>query len=198
MAWIFSLSAECGSDESNAHKFAQHFEGMSWLLSNGHQCQCRVAIFQDMEENWWCRVSPNNLSELGIDSPQSAYLMIELRSLLYQSLRSTSTFRYALVGVEVDEFRTYNELIEEASNLSSVSPIVSTRLNEKNRLTKPNSDNLSIPGLVLATTLARQLRILPVFRYFSSGYVWQPYPGFKGFSKNTRTGAKNIVNISPF
>jgi hypothetical protein len=173
MAWIFSLSAECGSDESNAHKFAQHFEGMSWLLSNDHQCQCRAAIFQDMEENWWCRVSPNNLSELGIDSPKSAYLMIELRSLLYQSLRSTSNFRYALVGVEVDEFRTYNELIEEASNLS-------------------------IPGLVLATTLARQLRILPVFSYFSSGYVWQPYPGFKGFSKNTRTGAKNIVNISLF
>ena len=195
MAWIFSLSAECGSDESNAHKFAQHFEGMSWLLSNGHQCQCRVAIFQDMEEHWWCRVSPNILSELGIDSPKSAYLMIELRSLLYQSLRSASTFRYALVGVEVDEFRTYSELIEEASK---VLPTVSTRLNTKNRFTKPNSGNLFIPGLVLAKSLAQGLKILSIFRSFSSGYVWQPYPGFKGFSKITRTGAKNIVNISLF
>lgn len=27
MAWIFSLSAECGSDQSNVNQFAQHFEG---------------------------------------------------------------------------------------------------------------------------------------------------------------------------
>ena len=48
MAWIFSLSAECGSDESNANKFAEHFEGISFLLSNGHQCQCRTDTFQDI------------------------------------------------------------------------------------------------------------------------------------------------------
>jgi hypothetical protein len=152
MAWIFSLSAECGSDESDAHKFAQHFEGMSWLLSNGRHCECRTDIFQDIEENWWCRVSPNNLSEVGIDSPESAYLMTELGILLYQSLQFAPNFRYALVGVEVDEFRTYSELIEESSNLS-------------------------ISGLVLAKSLERELGILPVFRSFGSGYVWQPYAG---------------------
>ncbi len=48
MTWIFSLSAECGSDESNAHKFAEHFEGISWLLSNGSQYQCRTDTFQDI------------------------------------------------------------------------------------------------------------------------------------------------------
>ena len=152
MAWIFSLSAECGSDESDAHQFAQYFKGMSWLLFNGHQCQCRTDFFQDMEENWWCRVSPSNLSEVGIDSPESAYLMTELGILLYQSLQSAPIFRYALVGVEVDEFRTYSELIEKASNLS-------------------------IPRLVLAKSLGRELGILPVFRSFSPGYVWQPYAG---------------------
>jgi hypothetical protein len=52
MAWIFSLSAECGSDKSDAHKFAQHFEGISWLSSNSRQCQSRTDIFQDIEENW--------------------------------------------------------------------------------------------------------------------------------------------------
>nr|WP_019498764.1 hypothetical protein [Pseudanabaena sp. PCC 6802] len=103
--WIFGLSAECGSDEGNAHKFAEHFEGISWLLSNGRHCQCCTDIFQDIEKNWWCRVSPNNLSEVGIDSPESAYLMTELGILLYQSLRFAPPFRYVLVGVEVDEFR---------------------------------------------------------------------------------------------
>jgi hypothetical protein len=152
MAWIFSLSAECGSDESNARKFAQHFEGISWLLSNDCLCQCHTGTFQDIEENWWCRVSPNNLSEVGIDNPESAYLMTELGILLYQSLRFAPPFRYALVGVEVDEFRTYSEIIEDLSNLS-------------------------IPGLVLAKTLQPELEILPLFRSFSPSYVWQPYAG---------------------
>ncbi len=152
MAWIFSLSAECGSDMSDARKFAEHFEGLSLLLSNGRQCKCRTDLFQDIEENWWCRVSPDNLSEVGVDSPESAYLMTELGILLYQSLRFASSFRYALVGVEVDEFRTHSELIEESSNLS-------------------------IPGLVLAKSIERELGILPVFRSFSPSYVWQPYAG---------------------
>lgn len=152
MAWIFSLSAECGSDEVNANQFAQHFDGMALVLSNARNCQCRTDTFQDMEDNWWCRVSPNNLSEVGIDSPESAYAMTELGILFYQSLRFAPPFRYALVGVEVDEFRTYSELIEDSSNLS-------------------------IPGLVLARYIKQELEVLPVFRSFSPSYVWQPYAG---------------------
>ena len=169
MAWIFSLSAECGSDESKADKFAQYFQGMSLLLSNGRQCQCRTDIFQDIEENWWCRVSPNNLSEVGIDGLESAYSMTELGILLYQSLGFAPTFRYALVGVEVDEFRTYTELIEESSNLS-------------------------IPGVVLAKPLAGELGILPVFRSFSPSYVWQPYAGEVYNRLMTSPNLKNKLN----
>jgi len=123
-----------------------------WILSNGRPCQCRTAIFQDIEANWWCRVCPNNISEVGIDAPESAYLMTELGILLYQHLRSAPSFRYALVGVEVDEFRTYSELLEE------------------------NSD-LPIPGLVLAVEVGRKMGMSPAFRPFSAGYVWQPYEG---------------------
>ena len=152
MAWIFSLSAECGSDESKVNKFAQHFETIEWLLSNGRQCLCRTDTFQDIDQNWWCRVYPNNLSEVGIDSPESAYVMTELGILLYQTLRFAPSFRYALVGVEVDEFRTYSELIEDLSNLS-------------------------LPGLVIAKELNQVRETLPVFRLFSPSYVWQPYEG---------------------
>ena len=86
------------------------------------------------------------------ESPESAYLMTELGILLYQSLRFAPPFRYALVGVEVDEFRTYSELIEESSNLY-------------------------IPGLVLANPINQKLGILPIFRPFIPNYVWQPYAG---------------------
>jgi len=152
MAWIFSLSAECGSDQSNVNQFAQHFEGIELILSNGRQCLCRTDTFQDTLQNWWCRVYPNNISEVGIDSPESAYIMTELGILLYQTLRFAPSFRYALVGVEVDEFRTYSELMEDLPNLS-------------------------LPGLVLAKELTLMREVLPRFRSFSSSYVWQPYEG---------------------
>jgi hypothetical protein len=160
MAWIFSLSAECGSDESSAKKFAQYFgeiRGYQWLLFSGSTYVCRTDIFQDIENNWWCRVYPeqvysDNVSEVGIYSPESAYLMTELGLLFYEALKFDSSFRYALVGVEVDEFRTYSELIEDLPNLS-------------------------IPGLVLSTALAEEVETLPGFQPFSSGYVWQPYKG---------------------
>ncbi|WP_427160970.1 hypothetical protein ACQFX9_04940 [Aliinostoc sp. HNIBRCY26] len=152
MAWIFSLSAECGSEEISASKFAQHFMGQILTLSNGSPCLCRADTFQDIENNWWCRVYPNNISELGIDSPESAYLMTELGILLYKHLRLAPPFRYALVGVEVDEFRTHSELIEDLPNLS-------------------------IPGLVLAKKIEQEVETLQIFRIFSSGYVWQPYEG---------------------
>jgi hypothetical protein len=40
-------------------------------------------------------------------------LLGELGILLYQRLRSTSAFRYGIVGVEVDEFRTCSELTDD-------------------------------------------------------------------------------------
>jgi hypothetical protein len=143
MAWIFSLSAECGSEESNANKFAQYFDGQVYTFADRRQCECRAETFQDMEENWWCRVLPNNISEIGIDSPESAYVMTELFA---------PQFRYALVGVEVDEFRTYSELIEDLPNLT-------------------------FSGLVLAKSLQQEFGLLPSFRAFSPNYVWQPYEG---------------------
>lgn len=152
MAWMFSLSAECGAQQAVAEEFSHHFDAVSWVLSNGSESQCRVGIFQDIEENWWCRVCPSSISEVGIDTPESAYLMTELGILLYQRLRSAPTFRYALVGVEVDEFRTYSELLEESSSLA-------------------------FPGLVLAQTVWEAMGSSPGFRPFSPGYVWKPYEG---------------------
>ena len=39
MAWIFSLPAECGADESKVSQFARHFRGIEWTLSNSRSCQ---------------------------------------------------------------------------------------------------------------------------------------------------------------
>ncbi|GAX42427.1 hypothetical protein NIES4075_34280 [Tolypothrix sp. NIES-4075] len=151
MGWIFSLSAECGG-KTAAEEFSHHFDKVYWVLSNGCQSQCRAEIFQDIEENWWCRVSPSGISETKIETPESAYLMTELGILLYQHLRSSPPFRYALVGVEVDEFRTYDELLQDSSTLT-------------------------FPGLVLAEMVWQMIGLPQTFRPFSPGYVWKPYEG---------------------
>jgi hypothetical protein len=122
------------------------------MLSNGRQVLCQAEVFQDLDANWWCRVFPSGISEVGINTPETAYLMTELGILLYQRLRSAPTFRYALVGVEVDEFRTYSELLEE-------------------------SLNVAFPGLVMAETVWQAMGSSPAFRSFTFGYVWKLYEG---------------------
>jgi hypothetical protein len=69
-----------------------------------------------------------------------------------EQLQSAPPFRYTLVGMEVDEFSTYSELISE-------SPIA------------------SFPGLVLAETVWYALDASPLLQPLSSGYVWKPYEG---------------------
>jgi hypothetical protein len=77
--------------------------------------------------------------------------MTEIGIFLDQSLRLAPPFRYALFGMEVDEFRTYSELIEESA--------------------------LVFPGLVLAEAVWQAIGSSSLFRPFSLGYVWKPYEG---------------------
>ncbi len=99
MSWIFSLSAECGKEQTAAEQFSGYFDRVSGILSNNNQSQCQTGIFQDIEDNWWCRVTPSGIGEVGIDTPETAYIMTEIGILLYQHLRFAPTFRYALVGL---------------------------------------------------------------------------------------------------
>lgn len=154
MAWIFSLSAECGSNQNDAECFAERFQEVSWQLSSGIESKCSTEIFEDSEDNWWTRVSPSSISQVGITTPEDAYQMTEIGILLYKHLQSAPRFRYALVGVEVDEFRTYSELV-----------------------TPPHVLDVYPPGLVLAESLWQLIGCPMSFRFFASGYVWKPYEG---------------------
>ncbi len=147
MTWAFSLSAECGPDQLEAAHFAEHFADLVWTQGQSH---CQTSLVQDFEANWWCRVCPDGLSGTGIDTSASAYAMTELGLWLYRRLRSAPPFRYALVGLEVDEFRTYSELCAELPAAS-------------------------FPGLVITETLVSTPGSL--WRPFRPGYLWQPYEG---------------------
>ena len=44
MAWVFSLSAECGTEQSQAEQFAEHFRDIIWTIDNGIEAQCQADI----------------------------------------------------------------------------------------------------------------------------------------------------------
>ncbi|MGB3295294.1 MAG: hypothetical protein WBB01_20115 [Phormidesmis sp.] len=151
MTWAFSLSVECGPEQIAAQQFTRYFENTTLASSGDVSFRWFTTIFQDIDETWWCRVCPDGVSELGIEAPDSAYLMTELGIALYQRLRSAPSFRYAIVGLEVDEFRTYSELTCEAA--------------------------LDLPGLVLSDAICQSVASSSALRPFSPGYCWQPYAG---------------------
>ncbi|HEY9808775.1 MAG TPA: hypothetical protein V6D13_05490 [Halomicronema sp.] len=154
MAWIFSLSAECGSKKEDAERFCKHFKKVTLKLSTGIESKCEAETFQDEEDNWWGMITNAGLSNTGINTAEDAYQMTEIGILLYQKLQSVTSFRYGLVGVEVDYFRTYSELIEN-----------------------PHILNIYFPGLVLSFELWEMIGRPVCFQFFSIGYVWKPYQG---------------------
>lgn len=154
MAWIFSLSAECGSKKEDAERFSKHFEKFTLNLSKRIESKCEARTFKDGEDNWWVMITNASLSNTGINSAEDAYQMTEIGILLYYKLQSAASFRYGLVGVEVDQFRTYTELIKDAEVL-----------------------NIYFPGLVLSYKLWKMIGRPVGFQFFSIGYVWKPYQG---------------------
>ncbi|MBC6480149.1 MAG: hypothetical protein GDA56_22555 [Hormoscilla sp. GM7CHS1pb] len=115
-------------------------------MSSGVECICRSEVFQDGEDNWWTRVCPSGVSQQGLTTPEDADRMTEIGIILYKQLQSAPTYRYALVGVEVDEFRTYSEL-------TAMPP------------------DISFSGLVLTSSLWQMMGSPVDFRIFAPGYL---------------------------
>ncbi|MEV6624342.1 hypothetical protein AB0M83_44235 [Amycolatopsis sp. NPDC051106] len=141
MAWIFALNAECGGRETHARDLARHFQGWS------------SRIFSDGGNGWWCGVTPEGLGEKGIESAEDATAFTAAGRRLYWMLRTAPpVYRYALAGVETDEFRTYDELMAE------------------NDLTR-------FPGLVVSEDIWAATGKRNAFSDFAPGYRWIPYRG---------------------
>ncbi|MBE8524059.1 hypothetical protein ILP97_42400 [Amycolatopsis sp. H6(2020)] len=140
MAWIFALNAECGERETHARDLARHFDG--W-----------PAGVYEHEGAWWCGVAPEGLSRSGIGSAEDAAAMTAAGRRLYWLLRTAPpVYRYALAGVETDEFRTHAELLAE-------------------------KDLTIFSGLVVSEHIWATTGERTEFSDFAPGYRWIPYRG---------------------
>jgi hypothetical protein len=149
MAWIFSLSAECGAQEEAAEAVTEHFRGLTVTLADGSHFPCEVGTHFD-GEGWWAGVCPTGVSRSGIGNEQDRRQMTEIGFALYERLRTAPPYRYALVGVEVGEFRSFRELDDDLVKLD-------------------------FSGLVLADAVWHHVGSPSIYVPFTPGYRWRPF-----------------------
>ncbi len=100
MAWIFSLSIECGARQQDARAMGSHFAA----LALDGQGPLDVSVNADGDGGWWAVVSAGDVA-----APDRGDVAARLYELL---MGASCPYRYALVGLEVDHFRTYQELLD--------------------------------------------------------------------------------------
>lgn len=153
MAWIFSLAVECGPEKENAEAVKDHFEMMDMTLLDGKNYKLKCRVEKLGEGNYWAWIIPGDVSQSGVCSIEDADIMTEMAIRLYHHLKDAPEFRYAIAGVEVDDFRTYSELIEDL---------------------KEFKDDL-ISGMVINEDILKEFGIKG--EDFCPGYQWAPYEG---------------------
>jgi len=165
MAYVYSLSTECGPDKSKAELFASHFLDLSFELVTGHVSRCSVAVHPDEEHNWWVDVYPDHITRTGGSSLQDAIEVSEVGFRLYGRLRSAPQFRYSLFGCEVSEFRLYSELADE----------ISVRRDGSRQFDNSSAYDGLVLNLEVWESLGRPIAFFP----FADNYRWRLYPGLE-------------------
>lgn len=122
---------------------------MTITLANGVRHPCGAGVHQ-FEGDWWACAVPDGVSRVGVRNEQDRFQMTELAIALYERLRTAPQYRYALVGVEVDDFRSFSEIDDDLITLD-------------------------FQGLVLSDLLWRHIGSPDIYVPFESGYRWRPF-----------------------
>ena len=132
MTYHVELSIECQTQQ-RANTISNYFT--NWI-STASRLMKEEVIAYPVKEGYWVNI----FFKWDLSEPNLSYL--------YKALKTAPpVYRYALAGIEVSEFRSYSELIEDLPTLN-------------------------LPGLVISTELNKRLT---EYVEFSPGYVWQPY-----------------------
>ncbi|MBD3318520.1 hypothetical protein GF342_01280 [Candidatus Woesearchaeota archaeon] len=151
MALLFMLAADCKTKEK-AEAFAQHFEGKSFELSDGFISQLSCNIFKQGGA-YWVRVMPSGCGQSGITRALEDRFN-EIAEQLYTLLKTAPPYRYAVIEVEAESYRDYDELLD-------------------------NRMDVEQPGLVVSEQIWNALGKPPPFDNFVCGYKWIPFEQFK-------------------
>ena len=95
-------------------------------------------------------IFPDGVSRRGVRNEADEKQMTAVAEVLYERLRSAPPFRYAIIGVEVDNFRDFSELDSDMVNLD-------------------------FSGLVISDAVWKHLGSPSIFIPFEIGYRWRPF-----------------------
>ena len=130
--WVFGIAAEFGAATEKAEEFVVRFMEEGKIFPS-----IRGRAFADGEGNWWAHITMGGVATAQESAWEARLTEVAIR---------LGMFRFALAGVETDEFRTYSELVEDI---------------EQERF----------PGLVLSRATWNDLGQPPGFIGFSEGFL---------------------------
>lgn len=149
MAWIFSAWVQCGTGEQ-ARAIVNHFDRASLDTTDGTVVTCKTSICA----RTCCWIAPTNVSRTGVTSAQVAEHLSMVGYWLYSELRAAPAFRFALVGVEVDDVRSNDEIVAMVQD-----------------------SHPACRGLIVAEEYWKRAGCPSRLEPFSPGLVWWPYAG---------------------
>lgn len=147
MALIFSIYIETGNLEQTK-AIEQHFLSNKSIEWNDKEYQ-----LESFSATNGIAITPKGISTTGIDTKEQCVEMSELGFKLYEILRTAPEFRFALVGIEVDDFVEFKDLVKE--------PTI----------------NLNWKGLVINNSIKNSSELYPNYKKFSPTHCWMPYEG---------------------
>jgi len=147
MAWIFSMWIEAKT-EVDRNTICDFFNKIPALKTSEKSYNISAG-----EQAGGIMVAVDGISQSGISSQADAKEMTEIGFEFYKLLKLSPKFRYAMVGIEVDEFRNWNELIAEPDDI------------------------LLFKGLVIRKDIYQYLGSPGALVEFKENYLWIPYEG---------------------
>ena len=147
MTLVYSLSIECGPERTSADAIVRHFESSNVALASEVSPWFRDVHFD--AEGWWVLVHCRRLAFRGEPSPEEHQRIVKATQALYLHLKSAPRFRYALAGIEVDEFRRRSRLDQDLVTMD-------------------------FSGVVVDETIWTELGKPTNFVPFAPGYYWRP------------------------
>ena len=100
MAWCYQICLECGDDRDAAQAC---LSALNTLLPSHHNAW---AVIEEVEGRHWAKLNVDHLS-ISVDDWEAVVLRF------WQPMFFALPFRFALIGLEVEDARSYVELVED-------------------------------------------------------------------------------------
>lgn len=147
----------CIETEKNEEEIRNYFSSKKKLIINKKVFPIIIYPCGNNE----VMITVDGISRSGITSKEDASILTEIGFAFYKLLENAPDFRYALIGVEVDGWRSFDELVEFPNDFDG------------------------LKGFVINKAMYNQIHSTVKMKDFKNKYLWIPYEGETYIEKDT-------------